>query len=173
MIIPWFTGERTPDIPQAAPVFFGFGLEDFTPEATARPLLEGHVLNLYHGFQRMPVSPHEIRLTGGLSQSESWCQAIADIFEAETVPVRGEGAALGAAIHAAWVWNRENGREISLEELTGRFVTMEESRRKRPDAGTRDVFRDLKRLYSDLVDRLTPSSGKNIFRLRAGLLPPD
>ncbi len=100
LLLPWYVGERTPDLPAASPVYFGFGLDDFTKEILCRAVLEGHVLNLYDGFRRMPVKPREIRLTGGLSKSEAWCQAIADFFEAEAVPVEGEGAALGASHHA-------------------------------------------------------------------------
>ena len=108
LLIPWYMGERTPDVPQAAAVYFGFGLDDFTRDKLCRGILEGHILYLYDGFHRMPVQSKEIRLTGGLSKSDAWCQTIADIFEAETVPVEGEGAALGAALHAAWVWLKES-----------------------------------------------------------------
>jgi xylulokinase len=80
LLIPWYEGERTPDVPQASPVYFGFGPGDFTKEILCRAVLEGHVLNLYDGFRRMPVEVKEIRLTGGLSISEAWAQAIADIF---------------------------------------------------------------------------------------------
>jgi xylulokinase len=50
ILIPWYEGERTPDVPLAAPLYFGFGLEDFTPEKLSRAVLEGHILNLYDGF---------------------------------------------------------------------------------------------------------------------------
>ena len=42
-------------------------------------MLEGHLLNLYDGFRRMPVKPAEIRLTGGISRSVAWREAIANI----------------------------------------------------------------------------------------------
>jgi xylulokinase len=79
LLIPWYEGERTPDVPQAAPVYFGFGLADFTKENLCRAVIEGHVLNIYSGFKRLPVDVQEIRLTGGLIPSEAWCQTIADI----------------------------------------------------------------------------------------------
>lgn len=101
-------------------------------EILARAVLEGAVLNLYDGFQRLPIKTTQIRVTGGLSQSDVWLQAIADIFEAETLLVKGEGAALGAAIHAAWVWLKENGRPVELKKLTDQFVELDESRFKSP-----------------------------------------
>jgi xylulokinase len=169
VLIPWYEGERTPDLPLAAPLYFGFGLSDFVPEILCRAVLEGHVLNLYEGFTRMPVKPREIRLTGGLASSPSWCRTIADIFEAETVPVHGEGAALGAAIHAAWVWYREAGRERTLAELAEPFVLLDEARRQRPDPERWPIHRALKRLFRALSRRVRGLEGEDPFELRRAL----
>lgn len=170
LLIPWYEGERTPDLPHAAPLYFGFGLSDFEPRILCRAVLEGHVLNLYEGFTRMPVEPGEIRLTGGLSNSRSWCQTIADVFAAETVPVRGEGAAMGAAIHAAWVWYREAGAERPLEELAAPFVTLDEERRCRPDPEYRETYELLRRLHAALSRRARGLSAADPFELRRALV---
>lgn len=166
ILIPWYTGERTPDLPLAAPVYFGFGLKDFNKHTLCRAVLEGHVLNLYQGFQRLPVKAKQIRLTGGLSRSEAWRQAIADIFEAETIPVLGEGAALGAAVHAAWVWGKEKGTETTLEELTSTFVVLDQKAKKRPRPSAVPVYRLQKRLYQALTQRILGKKGENPFELR-------
>ncbi len=72
MIAPWYVGERTPDVPNGTPVYFGFALNDLNQkEVVCRGVLEGHLFNLYDGFKRMPVNPSEIRLTGGISRSGS------------------------------------------------------------------------------------------------------
>ncbi len=153
-LIPWYTGERTPDVPHAAALYFGFGLNDFTREKLCRAVLEGHILNLYDGFEKMPVKPTEIRLTGGLSQSAAWRQTIADIFEAEVIPVEGEGAALGAALHAAWVWFNESGQERKLEELVASFVVLLEDKRCKPIAQNVAVYRQAKKIFSALSRRV-------------------
>jgi len=153
LLIPWYTGERTPDLPNAAPIYFGFGMDDFGKEQLSRAVLEGHVLNLWSGFRRLPVHPEAIHLTGGLSRSPSWCQMIADVFEAETVPVEGEGAALGAAVHAAWVWSKEHGSHVSLAELAEPFVVLDAARSKKPITRNVEIYRMLKRLYLALSDR--------------------
>jgi len=169
LLLPWYVGERTPDLPLAAPVYFGFGLSDFEPRYLCRAILEGHVLNLYDGFSRMPVTPREIRLTGGLSKSPSWSQTIADIFQAETVPVEGEGAALGAAIHAAWVW--EGGGDLSaLREFAEPFVVLDESRRNRPNPEARPAILLLRRLYRALSRRIRGEEGEDPFVLRRELV---
>lgn len=170
LLIPWYDGERTPDLPHAAPLYFGFGLSDFEPRVLCRAVLEGHVLNLYEGFTRMPVRPREIRLTGGLSSLPSWCQVIADVFAAETVPVRGEGAAMGAAIHAAWVWYREAGRERPLAELAEPLVVPDEERRCRPDPEYGETYDLLRRLYAAFSRRARGLAAADPFELRRDLL---
>ncbi len=167
LLVPWYTGERTPDLPLAAPLYFGFGPGDFSTNILCRAVLEGHVLNLYDGFRRMPLSPVEVRLTGGLSKSECWCQTIADVFEAESIPVEGEGAALGAAIHAAWVFFKETGENVELSDLAGRFVVLDEKRRKRPVPEHVAVHRIQKRLFQALSSRVRGLPGEDPFALRA------
>lgn len=169
LLIPWYSGERTPDLPHAAPLYFGFALGDFTVDILCRAILEGHVLNLYEGFRRMSLDPEEIRLTGGLSQSEAWCQMIADVFEAETVPVVGEGAALGAAIHAAWVWFKENGKSYSIEDIVAPFVVLDEKGRKKPVKEHIPVYRVMKQLFHALRLRLRGEKGNDPFCLRIDL----
>ncbi|MDX1393225.1 MAG: FGGY family carbohydrate kinase [Gemmatimonadota bacterium] len=172
ILVPWFGGERTPDVPRGAPAWFGFGLGDFTPPTLARAVLEGHVLNLQAGFERMPIdcTGGEIRLTGGLSQSDAWCRTIANVFDAEVVPVRGEGAALGAALSAAWVWLREQRTPVPITELVEPFVELDEARRARPDGEHRETSRRLRELFAALTARLRGEPGADPFELRAALV---
>jgi xylulokinase len=170
LLIPWYTGERTPDLPNAAPLYFGFGIDDFGKERLSRAVLEGHVLNLWSGFRRLPVQPEAIHLTGGLSRSPAWRQMIADAFEAATVPVEGEGAALGAAIHAAWVWAKEHGRTVSLAEVAEPFVVLDVARRMKPIARHVEICRMQKRLYLALSERVRGiGTDEDPFELRAVL----
>jgi xylulokinase len=169
LLIPWYWGERTPDVPQAAPICFGFGLGDFTVEVLSRAVLEGHILNLYDGFTRMGVVPTEIRLTGGLSKSDPWCQTIADVFNAEVVPVKGEGAALGAAVHAAWVWLNKSGTKTKVEDLCNSFVVLEDKRRARPIPANVKVYGVQKQLFHALSARVRGVKGDDPFALRSQL----
>ncbi len=171
IIVPWYVGERTPDVPVGAPSYFGFGLEDLSKkEVVCRGVLEGHLLNLYDGFKRMPVQPSEIRLTGGISQSLAWREAIANIFNAETVAVQGEGAAMGAALHALWVYQREQGNEVSLEEVVEPYITFDESTRVKPNAQDVATYRILVQEFSALSSRLRHQPTEaDPFRLRKEL----
>ncbi|MBC8183227.1 hypothetical protein H8E88_19150 [candidate division KSB1 bacterium] len=171
LIIPWFSGERTPDLPHAAPFYFGFQLGDFNKSYLCRAVLEGHILNLYNGFQRMPITTKEIRLTGGLSKSEVWRQTIADIFETEVVPVEGEGAALGAALHAAWVYQKENHKNIPLNQIVHPFISLLESKRSYPIAENAACYRVLKKLFNCLSKKIRGIGSKdNPFELRKKLV---
>jgi xylulokinase len=170
ILIPWFIGERTPDLPLAAPVYFGFLLADFKPEILCRAILEGHILSLYDGFERMDINPSEIRLTGGLSKSRAWRQCIADVFETEVVPVEGEGAAIGAALHAAWVWLKEEQGEDNLEAIVSAFVKTDEERRAKPDPEAVKIYRKQKKLYKALSKPFKTNETENVFELRSELI---
>jgi xylulokinase len=95
---------------------------------------------------------------------------IADVFEAEVVPVEGEGAALGAALHAAWVWLKEKGESVSISDVVSRFVTLDERRRRQPDPANQDIYRYQKRLYEALSRRVRGLEGEDPFRLRAEMI---
>jgi xylulokinase len=170
VLVPWYGGERTPDLPLAAPFYFGFPLDGFERASLCRAVLEGHVLNLYSGFQRMPVEVRELRLTGGLARSEAWCQTISDVFEAESVPVEGEGAALGAAVHAAWVWLDEEERGVPIQDVVSRFVRLDERRRKRPEPANLEIYRGQKRVFDALSRRLRGLAADDPFRLRMEMM---
>ena len=172
VLVPWYEGERTPDVPFGAAATLGFDTTDLAgarPAAACRAVVEGHVLNLWEGSTRMPVTPREIRLTGGLSASPAWCQTIADVFGAETVPVAGEGAALGAAIHAAWVWCREAGVPRPLAEVAAPFVLLDEQRRRRPRPEHRAAYGVLRKLFRAMSRRLRGLEGEDPFLLRREL----
>ena len=96
---------------------------------------------------------------------------IADIFGAETVPVKGEGAALGAAIHARWVWEKTTGQTgQSLSDLTADYIEYDESHRKRPSKALEAYYTRLKKLYHALSERIQGRDSEDPFLLRAELL---
>lgn len=170
MLIPWFEGERSPDLPLAAPLSFGFAVQDDGPQPWCQALLEGAILNLQSGAERLPVSSRSIRLTGGLAASRAWRQVIADVFAMPVETVPGEGAAMGAAMHAAWVWSREHGSAVSLEDLVARFAAPDASLRAAPRAHLAAAFGLQRRLFAALSRRLRGLDGDDPFELRTELL---
>jgi D-xylulose kinase len=144
MLLPYLAGERTPDLPNGTGVLHGLTLQNFTPAHLARAAMEGVTLGLGYGlmrFRELGMNPSEIRLTGGGSNSRIWRQICADVFGVPTVCLQsGEGAGLGAAIQAGWTWNKENGSDAQLEEITERLVKVDESSRTEPNPADAEVY---------------------------------
>lgn len=148
--LPYLNGERTPNLPGASGVFFGMRPDNTTPANLARAAMEGATLGLAYGLRRfrdLGLTPTEIRLTGGGTKSPTWREISANCFG---VPVVGlataEGAALGAAVQAAFAKLKNDGEEVSYADLCARMVALDESTRALPDP-------DLSALYSEKLDR--------------------
>jgi xylulokinase len=108
-----------------------------------------------------------------MSKSEAWCRTIADVFEAETVPVEGEGAALGAALHAAWVWTKESGkagRSVKLTDVVEPFIKLDETRRVKPDPANVAAYRAMKKAYFAISGRVRGIGGDDPFVLRSRMV---
>ena len=120
----------------------------------ARAAFEGVTLGLGYGlarFRELGMHPAEIRLTGGGSNSRLWRQMCADVFGVPTVCLQsGEGAGLGGAIQAGWVWNKEHGSNAPLAEICDRLVQVDESSRNEPDAGANRVYSDALKRTSEI-----------------------
>jgi len=143
-LLPYLTGERTPDLPNSTGVFHGLTPDTITPAHFARAAVEGATLGLGYGLQRfraLGLKPGEIRLTGGGSKSKLWRQICADIFGVPTVCLTAsEGAGFGAAIQAGWVWNKEHGSDALLTEICERMVQTDESTRAEPDSSVQNIY---------------------------------
>jgi xylulokinase len=114
-----------------------------------------------YGLRRLAVlgvKAKEIRVTGGGAKSAAWRQIMADIFG---VPVVGmmedEGAALGAALQAAWCVARREGRRARISEFTGGVVALDESTRCVPDMANVARYRDLQAVQDALSTSLRES----------------
>ena len=132
--IPYLQGERTPNLPHATASYQGLNLENFTAGHIARATLEGITQGLGYGLQRLRslgIRPQEIRLTGGGSKNPLWRQILADIFQVRVIKVASdEGAALGAALQAAWVVM--GGGRKNLQTITSRHIRVDRKSLCRP-----------------------------------------
>ena len=146
LLLPYLAGERTPNQPHGCGVLHGITTKNLTPAHLARAAMEGVTLGLAYGldrFRTMGVTPTEIRITGGGSRSPCWRQLGADLFGVPTVCLTSsEGAALGAAIQAAWGAGEDHSI-AALRALCDRLVTLDESTRRTPDAAKEPIYREL------------------------------
>jgi sugar (pentulose or hexulose) kinase len=162
LLLPFFEGERTPDVPDGTGVYFGLREKTYSIGHFARAAMEGTTLGLGYGLDRLRelgIAPREIRATGGGAKSPVWRQILADIFGAEVVClVQEEGAALGAALQALWVWEKARGTTAaSIESICDRYVQLEESTRTRPNPAHEAVYQQMQTLHNRVVADLAPS----------------
>ena len=158
VFLPYLNGERTPNLPQGTGVFHGLTGANMTPGALARAVMEGATLGLAYGLERLRslgIKPVEIRLTGGGSKSKVWRQICTDIFNVPVVCLAtAEGAALGAALQAAWVDRRINHESANLSALLERAVKLDEGSRAQPSATALEAYRPLYGRFKGLTQTL-------------------
>lgn len=162
LLMPYFAGERTPNLPHATGTVSGLTDATTTPELLIRAALDGVAAGLAYCVEALAgVGMHApaVTLTGGGSAHPAWRQAIADATGLPvTVREGSEHAARGAAIQAAAVVRGE-----PVADLVARWrppITAEIA----PRAGARDAFAldERRRLIVDLRD----SRGADIFITR-------
>ncbi len=158
LFLPYLLGERTPNLPRGRGVFHGLTTGNMTPDFMARAVVEGVTLGLAYGmrrFRELGIVPEEIRLTGGGSRSAIWRQIAADVLGLPAVALRvTEGAALGAAIQAAWTQAQVEGQPVKLKSLVDRLVVLEKKSRVEPRAETEQLYRELLLRQIDLTKKL-------------------
>ena len=158
LFLPYLQGERTPNLPKASGVFHGLTMDNMTPDCMVRAVVEGVTLGIAYGLRRfkdLGIVPEEIRLTGGGSKSAVWRQIATDVLGIPTVALRvTEGAALGAAIQAAWTFCQVKGKPLSLEKLVDDLVRVDKKTRLDPGKEAREVYRELLQRRIDLTRTL-------------------
>ena len=104
-LVPYFDGERTPNLPDATGSLHGITRANYTPANLARAAVEGVVCSLADGLgalQEQGVEARRILLVGGGAQSAAVQEVAASLLgTAVTVPHPGEYVADGAARQAA------------------------------------------------------------------------
>lgn len=155
MTVPFFNGERTPNLPNARGVILGLDGRNMTRPNLFRSAIEGATFALRFGFDEMKVlgvSANEIVLTGGGTNSNTWRQVVADVFDAPvTVLKNNEGAAFGAALQALAMLE---GDVVELPALVGEHLTSDDERCVEPRPSAVNFYNDLYVSYQQAVDKV-------------------
>jgi xylulokinase len=158
VLLPYFSGERTPSVPDGSGVFLGLDHRTLSPGHLARAAMEGVTLGMNYGLRRLAelgVRAREIRVTGGGAKSTVWRQLMADVFGVPVVAmVEDEGAALGAALQAAWCVARRDGEKVRIADLTEGVVAVKDDTRCLPNKEHVARYRELQQLQDALSARL-------------------
>lgn len=111
VLVPWFEGERTPNLPTARASLAGLSLGNTTRENLARAAVEGMLAGLATGMdaiRSLGVTAERVLLVGGAARSAAVSAIAAQVFDVPVaVPAPGEYVALGAARQAAWTLRGE------------------------------------------------------------------
>ncbi|MDG2376067.1 MAG: FGGY-family carbohydrate kinase, partial [Woeseiaceae bacterium] len=119
--LPYFNGERTPNLPNAKGCILGLDSRNARSENILRSAVEGATFALRFGLDELSqlgISAEQIVLTGGGVNSATWRQVVADICNAPvTVLKNNEGAGFGAALQAlAMLEGRNNDLSSLVDE---------------------------------------------------------
>ena len=129
-ILPFFNGERTPNLPNGRASINGLTMTNTSRENICRAAMESAVFALKGGldtFKKLGFEPKKIRLIGGGSKSPLWRQIAADIMNVPiTVPASEEAAALGAAVQALWCL--EGGGAERIKELCSEHIQSDKTK---------------------------------------------
>ena len=105
-LVPYFEGERTPNLPEARARLEGMTLANSSPDNVARAFVEGMLCGLADGLDavlRQGVSVERLLLIGGAARNPAVREVARDIFTVPIdVPEQAEYVAIGAARQATW-----------------------------------------------------------------------
>jgi sugar (pentulose or hexulose) kinase len=165
LLLPYFEGERTPNVPDGTGVWFGVNKKTFEAGHFARASMEGVTLGMNYGLRRLAelgVKPVQIRATGGGAKSKVWRQLMADIFDTQVVTVKvSEGAAYGAALQALWCWRLQEGEKISISDITDQFVELNSGEIALPDSKNAAIYRELQTIQDEMSGSLREPFAKH------------
>jgi len=159
LLLPYFNGERTPNVPGGKGVFYGVTPLNFTPAHYCRASMEGAILGMNYGLERLKnlgITPTQIRLTGGGAKNKLWRQICADVFNTECRTLKNEeAAAFGGALQALWAFECRKTGQGSIENITDSFVRLGRDVHT-PDADAAAVYRRCFEKQSYLSTQLQP-----------------
>jgi xylulokinase len=157
-VLPFFNGERTPNLPNGRASVNGMTVGNFNMENLTRATLESAIFGMrigMDGFKELGFKPKEIRLTGGGSKSPIWQSIAANVMNLPVrIPASSEAAAMGGALQALWCLERSEGKKSSIEDLTDQHVAL--GAIVKPDKKSVEEYNKAYAVYSKYLGALSP-----------------
>ncbi len=158
LLLPYFTGESIPHLPEGTGMLHGISPDNFTPAHLARAAAEGVALSFGYAMSRLldlGFEPEEIRLLGPSASSPIARQMLADVFGIPVVPVvTRQGAAVGAAMQAAVAFFQQSGESLGFDEIASYLVAGDPSATCYPNPQDQEIYQNLMSRQQYLVDTL-------------------
>ena len=156
--LPFFNGERTPNLPRAKACIIGLDAQNTGPENLLRSAMEGATFALRYGVDRMRelgIEASEICLTGGGAGSLTWRRVVADVCNTPvTVLEQDEGASFGAALQALSLL--EGCETGDFQQLVDAHLTRNEALCCEPKASAVSFYNESFANYQQAVNAITP-----------------
>lgn len=156
-MLPFFQGERCPDLPEAKGTLLGMHEGNMRPENLIRAAMESAVFSLRSAkahFERLSCTTHSFRVTGGGASSAQWCQMLADVCDYPVQALRDdEGAAFGAALQAMWVCD---GSQTPIASFLNEHIALDDRRVFMPDCRRTQAYEDAYGRYRNACELLGP-----------------
>jgi xylulokinase len=145
-LLPYLTGERTPNLPGATGTLHGLSPESMRPEHLARAAFESMLCNLADALDRLRAimgAPRRVLLIGGAAALPLVGELAAQIFDTTVaIPEPREYVAVGAARQAAWALAGSTGPPLWEHPPCDEIPCPPEASGQR----IRSRYRDLRRL---------------------------
>ena len=160
MVLPFFTGERTPNLPRASASVLGLNSENCTKAHLLRATVEGVTYGLRFGLdelRRLGIESSEIVLTGGGANSRAWRQIVADICQLPVVRLaQDEGASFGAALQALWVLERQDDSMRAIGDVSREHIVQRPDLACTPNDTTSNRYADSYAAYRRAIADVAP-----------------
>jgi xylulokinase len=158
--LPFFNGERTPDLPDARGCLIGLEAGNASSGHILRATVEGATFGLKFGIDELAqlgIEASEIVLTGGGANSRGWRQIVADITGLPvTLLKQNEGAVFGAALQALWTLERQTDPARDIAAVTDEHIESDASLAAIPDPDRVSRYRSIYRKYQRTVEQIAP-----------------
>jgi xylulokinase len=155
LTLPFFNGERTPNLPHGKGCLLGIDTQNATPENIMRSAMEGATFALKFGIdelKKLGIEATNIVLTGGGANSPTWRQLVADVCASRVLVLeQQEGAAFGAAMQALGLLSGKPVEAFVHEHLTENLRLACE-----PESGAVSFYEDAYQSYQSAVDAISP-----------------
>lgn len=165
MVLPFFTGERTPNLPRASASVLGLNSENCTKAHLLRATVEGVTYGLRFGLdelRRLGIESSEIVLTGGGANSLAWRQIVADICQLPVARLaQDEGASFGAALQALWVLQHQDDADRGIGDVTREHIVQQPDLACTPDDTTYARYAEGYAAYRHAIAKVAPLFDKD------------
>ncbi|MCL2069805.1 MAG: xylulokinase [Treponema sp.] len=157
VVLPFFNGERTPNLPNGRASLNGITAANFKRPNILRAALESAIFGMRGGleaFGKLGFKAREIRLTGGGSKSPLWQNIAANVTNLPLrIPASSEAAAMGAAVQALWTLQ---GGKTPIGSLAQEHIALEGGLLIKPDPKSAKAYDKAYEEYSRYLGALGP-----------------